>query len=130
MAEFNANELSEYIEERIKSNAISSAVDFVVECFKYKKLKNKKVEILYTYTDITTIIEDSEKELVALFTVLSEKRAEILHRRSLDRSVSVSLEHRADGVEYIVSSCHFCRSEVSGSLWNGWFLCHVMIILL
>ena len=30
MAEFNANDLCEYIEERIESNAISSEVDFVV----------------------------------------------------------------------------------------------------
>lgn len=61
MAEFNANDLCEYIEERIESNAISSAVDFVVECFKYKEFENKKVEILYRYSDITTIIEDSKK---------------------------------------------------------------------
>ena len=63
-------------------------------------------------------VEDSEKKLVAFLTVFSKKSAEVLHRRSLYRSVSVCLEYRTDGVEYVVSACHLCRSEVSCSLWN------------
>ena len=73
-------------------------------------------------------IENAEKELVTFFTILSEKGAEVLHRWSLDRCISICLEDRADRIKYIVASCHFCRSEISCSLWNRWFLCHLSII--
>ena len=56
--------------------------------------------------------------------VVSKKGAEVLHRRCLDRSISICLEYRTDRIEYIVTSCHFCRTEISRTLWYRRFLCH------
>ena len=74
-------------------------------------------------------IENAEKKLVPLFPVLSEKSAQVLHRRSLNRSITVSLEHRAYCIEYIISPRHLGRAEVPCSLRNRRFLCHIQTVL-
>ena len=75
MADFNVNDLNEYIEGRIKSNVIDSADDFVCECIKYSIATNRSAELYYERTDITLIIADSEKN-ETIITQTSHKDSE------------------------------------------------------
>ncbi len=60
MADFNASDLQEYIEERVKENMIDTAEDFAAECIKYAIKSRAETVGVYSMTDITMIMEDSE----------------------------------------------------------------------
>ena len=73
-----------------------------------------------------TAVLDTEEQFVALLTVLTHQRADVLHRRRLNLLEAVQGEHRFDGVEDIIATRHLDLSEVSRPLWYTWFLCHIL----
>jgi hypothetical protein len=36
--------------------------------------------------------------------------------------------YAADGVEDVVAARHFDGIEIARALWDGWFLCHVLLL--
>ena len=70
-----------------------------------------KVDILHKITGI----EYLKEQFITLFTVFSHQGGEILQRRGFYRFECESLEHLTNGVEDIVTPCHFDRQKISGS---------------
>lgn len=73
MADFNYNDLSEFIEERVKENMIDSAKDFVAECIKYGIKSNAKTIGVYTETEIMMVISDSENNRETIISAICQE---------------------------------------------------------
>ena len=70
-----------------------------------------------------------EEQFVALLAVLAHQRAEVLHCGRLYLLETIEFINLANGVEDIVSSCCFLRTEVACPLGNTGFLCHLYYLL-
>ena len=97
MADFNVNDLNEYIEGRIKSNVIDSADDFVCECIKYSIATNRSAELYYERTDITLIIADSEKNETIIIEEICEKCG-ITFEDNSELIKKIDLAHKLDDI--------------------------------
>lgn len=68
MADFNAKDMEEYIEGRIKDNAIDAGEDFVKECIKYYINSQSNIKCTVTYEQISVLLTNADGDIDTFVT--------------------------------------------------------------
>ena len=86
------------------------------------------MNILITdFIHIVARIQNFEQQLITFLAIFTHQRLKGFHSRCFYLLESIECIYILNGIKDVIAFRHFDRSEIASTLWNTWFLSHLLL---